>query len=333
MRRQSFALFVLLFLISSLFAGLAYRFIEMSVATAACRQHPDDDTFLAYCETPAFGHYEQGAYYLDLEPDAVDALRRAEVISFGTSREQHAFSTDIVRDYFRARQVRFYALGFSYVEPAALPLALIRNEELKPRIAIIVADDFFAPSPGSPAIRALISEGAPIADRATMFLNYLTKWLIVAGWMDFCAVLPGACPQRFAAIHRHRSDGTWIWRDLYAADISLPIPDDPTTLRTYPVANVARDRQRALQFLQEMDVSPVCAVITATPTRHINFQDYATELGRSIGASVIMPRLADLAAIDNDHLNWESARRWSAAFLAEFDDVLRRCVTGDRQAK
>lgn len=328
MRRRSVAAFVAAFVLAGALAAVGYRFALWGAAVAACRHHPDPTAFLAYCEAPEFGHYEQGAFYLRLEPQALEALRGADVITFGTSRAQHAFSTDIVRAYFHARAIRFYALGFSYVEPAALPLAIVRNERLRPKIVIIVADTFFAPSEASPAIRAVIGSNVPLADRLSATAGYLAKSVFVAGWASFCPTLPLACPQRRAAIYRTRADGMWVWRDLYAADVSLAIPDDLATLEAYPRAYAARDRDAALQFLQAAGIPPACAVITATPTRRLNFYEYAETLGQSIGATVIVPRLSGLAAIDDNHLNWESAQRWSAAFLAEFDDVLRRCIHG-----
>src|ERR1700704_4535519 len=114
MRRKSLALFTVVFVASGIVAGATFRFVSWSISVLDCRQYADPDTFLAYCASPHFGYYEQGAYHLGLEPKAINALRQSEVIIFGNSREQFAFSTDVVRDYFEKRAVPFYALGFSY---------------------------------------------------------------------------------------------------------------------------------------------------------------------------------------------------------------------------
>src|ERR1700745_3867650 len=81
------------FLAVSLIAGVSYRAVVWGSAVMACRHLDAPGTLLAYCSSPAFAYYEHGAYFYDLEPAAVENLKKADVIFLGSSHEQIGFST------------------------------------------------------------------------------------------------------------------------------------------------------------------------------------------------------------------------------------------------
>src|SRR5882762_4419996 len=85
------------------------------------------DRFLSYCETNTFGNYDHGASYYDLEPEAVENLKKADVLLLGNSRSQFVFSSEATGDFFVKRGMRYFLLGFGYGEMSDLPLALIRR--------------------------------------------------------------------------------------------------------------------------------------------------------------------------------------------------------------
>lgn len=325
MRPCLFVAFGAVFMTTSLAAALCFTFATWSESVIGCRTVPVQDTFLAYCEAPHFAYYEHGAFYLDLEPEATDALRRAQVIVFGSSRAQFAFSNDTVRNYFRTRSVPFYSLGFSYEEGASFAEAIIEKEHLSPKVVIIVADPFFDPTRSSPVSRALIDPS--LLTRFSVWYGYVFKKLFTLMEPGFCSLVPSACPEDLPSIYRIRSDGTWIWKNLWANEqTAVPWPDDRSKLETWPVADAFRLRDDALQFLRTVDVAPNCAVITAPPNGDDNFEPYVNELGSLIGANVITPHVFRLVGVDKAHMNEASSNRWSSNFLEQFERILYACV-------
>ena len=135
--------YLVLFLAVSLLAGTGYRLIDLVVGTLGCRHTDAPGAFLAYCDTPSFGYYEHGAYYFGLEPEAVDRLKRAEVVFLGNSHAQFAFSTDEVESYFAKRTVPIYLLGLPYGEQGRFPLRLIEKYQLRPKLLVIFCRSVF----------------------------------------------------------------------------------------------------------------------------------------------------------------------------------------------
>jgi len=326
MGTRRFAAFMLTFLVAASLTALGVRLITSGLAAMGCRQYRGSDAFLAYCDTEHFAYYEHGAMFLGLEPEATAALRRADVIFFGTSRVQFAFSTDAVRRYFKDRSIPFYLLGFSYGESAMLPMSIAQREHLRPKVAVMTTDPFFTPG-GSPAARALVDSESSWTVRAKVWAEYASKKAFAAAQRAICSAAPSACPQNIGSLYRRYSDGTWIWRETWWGPAPPhPMPDDQLTLEAWPPSNAATDREYALRFLATAGVKPECAVITAPPNDYRNFESYAKSLGSAIGANIIIPQLSGLTGIDTSHLDWESATRWSQAFLTELDPIIRRCV-------
>src|SRR5262245_34497393 len=95
--RRVFFSYLAVFVLVAGLAAVAYRLIDRGAAMMGCRVSSQPDTFLAYCDSKYFGDYEHGAYYFGTEPRAIAHLQRAEVIAFGSSRAQFAFSAEAVR--------------------------------------------------------------------------------------------------------------------------------------------------------------------------------------------------------------------------------------------
>jgi hypothetical protein len=51
-----------------------------------------------------------------------------------------------------------------------------------------------------------------------------------------------------------------------------------------------------------------------------------------MGASYVAPTVDGLSTMDRNHLNPNSAAKWSAAFLKELEPFLSRCLIDDRGA-
>ncbi len=295
------------------------------MAVLSCRQHAEPDAFLAYCNDPQFGDYEHGAYFFDLEPSAIEHLRTADVIFFGDSRVQYAFSTDALQQYFRERSIRYYLLGFGYQDRASFASALVEKYHLEPKAVVIDADPFFDDYLSPPAAR-VVGDARHLWINTPAWIEYLTKKQLINFQLLACRHYAQACSSRQPTLYRARADGAWVSRDLFAKPNEERIETHPGEY--YPKEQAVADQSIAAKFLVGAGVKPRCAIITAIPNSNVDTAEYAADIGSLIGAPVVQPQISGLATIDGSHLTTASAEQWSAEFLRESDSIIRKCMGG-----
>jgi hypothetical protein len=311
--------YIVVFLLVATVVGLAYRVIDRGVASLHCVAAPPAGHFLAFCLSPQFGDYEHGAYYYKLEPEALDHLRRADVIFFGSSRQQVALSTRAFMDGFRQLGIAPYLFGFGYAEQGAFPLAIVQRENLKPKAIVVLADPFFQ-------------------DRSTphVRVNQWLRWRVITEFYEFgqkklfieigarvCSIWPGLCAPVPQLVSRSKKDGAW---QLHNFDYSKPNPIAGPGFFTYTAEMAAADRAFAERFIVATGVPRDCVILSAAPTNSIRAEGYAKEMGRLLGVKVSLPVVEGLSVMDGSHLMPDSAERWSAALLADIRDTLKRCA-------
>jgi hypothetical protein len=90
--------------------------------------------------------------------------------------------------------------------------------------------------------------------------------------------------------------------------------DDPKRLAPLIVASIAGN------------VSADCVALVATPTRTDDFDPLVIQLSQHLKTVAILPQIAGLATIDNEHLNKPSAERWSGAVLSQLAPMVQNCI-------
>ena len=316
-RRRRLQSYIAIFLAFAALTGLSYRALDRAYASFGCYSSAATvDEFLAYCASPQFGDYEHGAYFYDFEPTAVASLLRADVVFFGSSRLQFAFSTPAFARYFAQRSIRPYLLGFGYYEPGAFPLALIRKYHIAPKAIVINADPFFKNT--STGLVRVLSRWRAIPE---LFEYWQKKYFeAVLPWI--CTAHPALCRPAIRSLYRTRRDGAWTaHNDL----VSQGYPLEAASM-IYTREMTATDQDFAEQFIRESGAPRSCIVLTSVPNSAINSEAYVAEMGRSLGVHVSLPRLDGLTTFDGSHLTSTSADRWSEAFLASIDSLLTACV-------
>jgi hypothetical protein len=290
-----------------------------------CRHTNAPGAFLAYCDTPSFGYYEQGAYYFGLEAEAIERLKQAKVLFLGNSHAQFAFSTDAVEGYFSKQDLPIYLLGFSYGEQGRFPLRIIKKYQLRPQILVIVADPFFNLDAASPVTHELLQSDRSIWKQALLWQDYYVKTIFVKIQPAICKFVPAICKEKYASFYRRRSDGFWIWRTiLYPPDQALPFKD-PADIQI-EASRAERLVPNVSEFMKAAGVAADCVVLTDVPNSAVSHEPFVRELAARIGTTVILPRLPSLTGVDDGHLSWESAQRWSATFVRDLDPIIDRCV-------
>lgn len=330
MSNRKTLVYLAIFVAVAIVVGGAYRIGDWTIESARCRMHREPHTFLAYCTEPHYGFYEHGAYWFDLQPDAIERLKKAEVIFLGNSRAQFGFSTDKIREYFRQRSIPYYVMGFSYGESAYFAIAMIEKYQLKPKVLVIDADPFFNTGYSNPA-NAIFDQSGSWLDRDLRWVSvrwdYLTRHYFNLLQPSLCAIFGKLiCTSEFKAIYRSEYDGMWIWRDVYAPPDGESIPNEPKN--AVIGVDIAIDLQyEARRFMSRISVPPECVVITQVPNSVHEAKTYTYEMGKITGAQVVFPELSGLSTIDSSHLNWTSAQRWSEAFLKGADPIITRCTS------
>ena len=324
---RALLVYLVLFTAAGIVAGEAYRLVNWGRDVLGCTLSRDAGTFLAYCTSDQYGDFEHGAYYLGLEPEAVDNLRKAKVLFLGNSRSQFAFSTDEVKRYFNEHSLPFYLMGFGYGEGGDFARTLIKKYNLKPKVLVIVADPFFKSWLSQPA-SAIADNVNPFWMRIRARWEYLTKKFFNMLAPKICDLSVALCLSNLHAIYRSSKDGSWVWRNLFALPEHGQFPIDSARVPIFGPPAIT-DLEYARQLFETAGVQRDCVVLTVIPNSAIDAGPYAVEIGRLLGVRVELPKLHGLVTIDNAHLTWTSAQRWSASFLREIDALVSTCVSDD----
>jgi hypothetical protein len=315
-------LYLMVFLGVAVAAGLGYRAVDRMWASLGCFQPPPDGHFVAYCASPQFGDYEHGAYYFGLESKAVEHLKHADVILFGTSRAQFALSTRALSAFFADRGVAHYLFGFGYNEAAAFPLALIREHGLRPKAVVILADPFFK-NTSTPHIRVT----ARLRWRfVAEYYEFLQQRMLIQVGSWVCRRQPALCETREPVVYRSVQDGAWR---PYRFNLTpqFAVGRQRLEAHTYTAAMASADVEFAERFIAATGVPRSCVVLSAPPTAGMSLDAYVRELGRLLGVRVSLPNVNDLMTFDGSHLVPESAERWSAALLEDIDKAISACAS------
>lgn len=302
-------------------AGLAYRAVDRWWASIGCFARPPAGQFLAYCAAPQFGDYEHGAYFFNLEPEAMARLKGSDVVFFGSSRGQLALSTNALSRFFSERKVSAYLAGFGFNEAGAFPLALIRKHDVRPKVVVVLADPFFRDW-SSAHIRVTQAFRWRVVPEMYEFVQ---KKLFIAAGALYCDLRPAACATTQAIVYRSRDDGAWHPSNFDRA-AKFVVGEQGVSNLTAGMAAV--DVDFAEKFIAATGVAKSCVVLSAAPSASVNSDAYVAEIGKRLGVRVALPKVPDLTTFDGSHLTAESAERWSAAVLSEISETLSRCVRG-----
>ncbi|WP_375465998.1 hypothetical protein [uncultured Methylobacterium sp.] len=315
--------FTLVFLLVSLAAGAGTLVLGRLPAAVRCRPSPVPGSFVAECR--GVGDYDHAAFALGLEPAAVAALARADIVVLGNSRAQFAFSTAAMDDFAKQSDAAIYRAGFGYNEGSAFAHRVLAGAGARPRAIIVNADPFFTARQSPPAIRirddpwrALV---AGLRSKVALDLR-----------SGLCArlALEPLCRGSRDGVYRVAGTGSWIWNPRLPSEAATEIDAGPGAPLPSSAADAPTPDALARDLLAALDLPPRCLFLTAVPNSQDDASAAASALGQNLGAPAILPRLTGLRTRDGSHLDPPSAERWSAAFLAQAEAGLRDCLSAPR---
>jgi len=274
-----------------------------------------DDTYLAYCNSTGYGDYDHGAFWFDLEPEARRAAESAAVLFLGTSRMEFAFSASSTEDWFKARRIGFYLLGFSHSENVTFTGPLLASMVPKSRAYVINVDRFFETERTAPAAEILHGEG--VQTRYERKRVWQTVHKAVCGSFEF------VCGDSLQFV-RARPNGEWTFRGTAELPAS-GVGDGPEGNKQQWPERAARARA----FIDTLAVERGCVFLTVVPWSTTPRAE-AAAIAAAVGLELLAPQLPDLRTFDGSHLDRPSAERWSKAFFDLVGPRLESCATGAR---
>jgi len=277
-----------------------------------------DEHYMAYCHSTRYGDYEHYALYNATEPQAIDALSQAEILFLGNSNTQYAFSTEAIVQYFESTGVPHYVMGFGQGAQSPVALGIIKKHQLQPQMVVANVDPFFSTETngtfqrvlnGGKALRTEFGRKQKIQRwQARICTDVNSRW---SRWV---------CQGQAETLYRSRMNGHWL-TDYYRVNQQHPVSDSEDLLDTVNEATVV-----ANEFIESVNLKRECVILTVTP-RTGTPKAFAEKLAKGLELPIILPELDNLVTIDHSHLDKQSAERWSAAFVEQFDQYARQCLS------
>jgi hypothetical protein len=277
---------------------------------------PSEDHYLAY---DSGANVEHDVLYFGLDEAATAHLRQADVLLLGNSRLMFAARPGVLDPFFKAKALRYYALGFGFREADRFPLAIIERFDLRPRYVIVNADGFFSDDL-SEAAEQTVKESRFGAWRQrleaeTSHAVRRALHQLVPNWVDLFG-RAGFLWRRDVIGYRSRRNGTWEVYPWEAARRGV----DGRPLSAPPLSS--REVEAARRFKSAMDARGTSLALTFVPTPKPLAGGPAL-FADLLNVPLLAPHPFGLGSHDGDHLDYNSAIAWSEAFVAELGRVIQ----------
>jgi hypothetical protein len=311
------ALYVAIIL-CSLLGAFAYKLRTDGIFACPASGYGSDQ-YLAYCQTTGYGDYDHGAFWFTMEPDAQRAAADADVLFLGNSRMQFALSTDATTRWFSSSNALFYLLGFSFGENSQFEAPLLARLNPRAKVYVINVDRFFDEdwvSSPTEAIRHRPNE-------AQANFEEKKRWQVLH--KGICTSVPAICGNQ-VAFFRSRSNGVWRLQGsekFKAAAVSDAVPNADD------LAHWKRYAALGQEFVSRLPVDRQCVILTIAPWEATKTSE-ARAMADALKLDLVAPKLEGLRTLDGDHLDHESAQRWSAAFYEAAGPRIRQCLLNAR---
>lgn len=286
--------------------GFAGRVRNISVA----QRPPDPSYYLAHDRG---GHLDHDVLFHGTDSEALDNLKKADILFVGTSRLMFALRSRVLSPWADAHGISYYAFGFGYREGDEWALELIRKHDLRPRLVVVNVDGFFARSlsPGALRTRRDSAFGArkrvlegELSHEARRYVHQ-----VIPNWLDLYGRPGFPFGNEFIA-YRSRSNGIWAispWPEPNVAAASIDYAIEPVGPRIGDAAQ---------RFKAELDARGSQMVLTYVPTPDVPGGN-PVAIGAMLGVPVIGMGVDGLTSHDGSHLSEESAVFWSRRLIGD----------------
>ncbi len=275
--------------------------------------------FMAYCNSYKYGNYEHRAYWDEISPVSMAPVKKADVLFLGNSRTQYAFSTQSVMDYFTRTNISHYVFGFGVGSLAVVPEKMSEKFQLTPKVLVINADPFFLDDVSQTDQKMLATDfKATWEFTVKHWMQNLQSRICDSenreGWLNHLM-----CSGTKETVYRDPEHGYWK-TDFYRSNQKIPVTYTDNMMRLLNDATTY-----AQGFIQRMGVKKSCIIVTVTPRSNTPIM-FAQKLAYQLDVVSILPMVKGLTTLDQSHLDHDSARRWSKAFLEKAAPHIEACT-------
>lgn len=267
--------------------------------------------YLGYCDASAYGDYDHGAFWFDLEPDVRRLATTADVLFLGSSRMEFGFSTLATDHWFADASIRHYLMGFTHTENTTFVAPLLAALKPRAKVYVINVDQFFRDTESGP--------GSEILHDGDIGRRYREKQLWQHLHRSLCSKVRVVCG-RTAAYYRTRATGHWKLEGTYPVVAALAA-DGPVSDQEHWDHYAALARQ----FIAQLPVDRHCVILTVVPYPGTRSAE-AKAIADAMGLELVNPQLEGLRTFDGAHLDLPSADRWSSAFYEIAGPRIRKCL-------
>ena len=281
-----------------------------AASNIALAERPGADYYLAHDRG---GHLDHHVLYHGTDAEAIEHLKRADILFVGTSRLMFALRSRVVTPWAEQHGLRYYALGFGHRDGDEWVRELIERHDLRPQLVVTNIDGFFARRNSAWANRGR-RDSAFGARQAQLEgeIGHQTRRVmqrLIPNWLDVYG-RPGMSFGNEFIAYRSRINGVWSISSWPPATGSAPAADYGAAEVGPRVATAARD------FKAQLDRRGARLILTHVPTPDAT-GDNPVALGTLLGVPAVGLDVDGLTSHDGSHLSEESAVTWS------------RRVTGD----
>src|SRR5512138_119546 len=267
-------------------------------------------SYLAYCNATGYGDYDHGAFWFNYESGARQLASEAQVLFLGSSRMEFAFSSDATDEWFAARKLTYYLLGFSHTENIKFAAPLLQQISPRAKAYVINADGFFDDRETEPVTQLFHGD--------TTESRYHRKRLWQYPHRVLCGAFSALCGHDLA-FFRTRTHGTWVFdgnQSLVRGGIADAPVKDPRQLE--------RRIKLADAFVAALPVPRSCVLLTVAPWAETPRAE-AGAIAEALGVRLFAPRVEGLGTFDGSHLDDPSAELWSRQFFEVAGGEIQRC--------
>lgn len=267
------------------------------------------------------GHVDHHVLLHGMDAETIDNLREADVLLMGNSRLMFALKGPLLRQYFLARGLRPFALGFGHQEQHAFPLAVMRRHGLRPRVVIANVDNFFGGVTSAWGERVL---GDTRFDAWKTELEANTSHRVRRALHQVVPHVPDLWEgEREFVLYRSQQDGTWFVATEFGHGSRLMgFYTGRDTLRPHNI-------ELARAFKDAVEAQGARLIFVLVPGRDVSLT-HARMLADVVQVPLVAPVVDGLRTMDGSHLTEESAARYGPIFFQHLDPVLDEVLAAGR---
>ena len=283
------------------------RRFDLDIVTSA---PPPPDHFLAHDRG---GHVDHHVLFHGMDEEALRHLREADVLLMGNSRLMFALRGPALRQYFTARGMKPFALGFGHEEQHRFPLELMQRHGLRPKIVIANVDNFFG-GVTSPWGERVLADNRFDAWKTEM--EATASHTIRRAMHHVVPHVPDLWEgEREFVIYRSERNGSWFVATEFGRGARLmPFYKGRDAIRPHNL-------QLARSFKEAVEAAGARLVFVLVPGRDVSLT-HAQALADAVSVPLVAPEVPDLRTMDGSHLTDDSAARYAPVFFQQLDPVL-----------